>query len=1309
MTHSTPFRRPARRSLLALVGLLIAALAGLVPGGAARPALAAGVPVRYDAFNNIIYVGSDYNPADPAQAPYVGYPSHPQAPKSPITIPQVAAALNNPALLQNQGGGAWLLKADLVISQTARLEATNASISWLRLDSTPGSKFPALTRMVARGGHLLIQGIKVTSWAGSDVDTNYFDGRSYLLAESGGRMDIIGAEVSHLGWSAGEPSGLAWRLRAGYGGDDPVTPDNIKFGATGSIQNSNIHDNYFGQYSFEAYGLKVLNNQFHDNAFYGFDPHDYSTGFEVAYNKIYNNGKHGIIFSRGCTLNNIHHNEVYGNAEHGIMLDRGSNVNQITDNLVYNNSDGIAIFQSEKNLIQRNTVHDNKVGVRVNATFDQGDRFDGLSTENTLLNNTIQNNLQYGIYLYERADKNTIQGNTISGNAGAGVYVKTGGNVIKANTISGNGDGISIVGRDPITPGGLPPSYDPGHKNVIQANAIENNDDVGIQLQAAVDTLIGLKDVSPNPADANLIRTNGTHGISMDAASSKNMAYGNTIHGNGLDGVIVKGPAAPPAADSRNKITQNSIAANGRKGITVDATANRGIQPPAITSAPGAGVVTGTAAPNARVEIYRDANGQGQYFKGATTANGAGAWSFTLPDNNTAEGGVTALQIDQYGNTSEFFGTVAGGGHAVYEVGAGRNGELTIFVSGPGSRVTLPDIQKGVQAISPTKQLLQNQGGGVWQANASLFLNRGVTLTLGLDTVSWLKLRSQPADINVASAGGANYNYKSFVTLRTYGGAILIDGVKVTSWNPGANTYDTDISNGRSYVLAKYDARMDIKNADMSYLGSSDGESYGVSWRDINDTEAPDVLRTRVTGNVLNSNFSYNYYGIYTFQASYMVFRGNKFHHNIGYGFDPHDFSHHFVIEDNESFANGNHGFIISRGCNNFVFRRNTSHDNHYTIGSEERKAHGFMLDPGSPNSQFPQAPSHDNLLENNQAWGNDGYGLRVVGSTDNTIQANTFSGNLQGITLEQGSTGNKVLNNSIATSQIYGVYLIGGSDGNTITGNIITGSGKHGIYVKTGKNTISGNTITGNGTVVGGVPVGAGIATLQETDAAAAIADLEPPGSGVSIAAADPDLVGSAAQATAVDGNEIASNNVSQNADDGIELKNATNTKIESNTFSRNGGSGIYLASGASKTSVSLNTVSANKGYGIKANGIDVAENVWTKNLVFDNAAGGIAVTGGANNGIPAPAIKQDGRTVTVTGLPGTTVELYSDDGGQGRFFEMRVKLNTGTMTVTRSWKGATVNATATDADGNTSGFAFNRGAAPANALIYVPLARKQ
>ena len=1292
-------RRPYSKPLV-LVILLMLIAATLIPASQAQPALAATiVPVRYD--GTTIFVGLDYdNPA------YAANPA--AAPKDPITIPEIANALSgvNPPVLVNQGGGAWLLKADMVISGTARVEATNATISWLRLDSSPvGRPFPALTKIVTTGGHLLIQDIKVSSWAGTTVDTNYFDGRSYLLAASGGRMDIIRSEVSYLGWGAGEPSGLAWRLRAGYGGDDPVTPTNIKFGATGSIMNSNIHDNYFGQYSFEAYHLQVFNNDFHHNAFYGFDPHDYSTSFEVAYNVIHDNGKHGIIFSRGCTLNWIHHNIVYNNAEHGIMLDRGSNVNQISDNEVYNNGDGVAIFQSEKNLVQNNNLHDNERGVRVNATYDSGDVFDGTATENTILGNTITNNLQYGIYLYERADKNTVQGNTITGNTGAGIYIKSGGNKLIGNTLSQNGDGISIVGTDPYTPGGLPASYDPGHKNVIQGNTIQDNDDNGIQLQAGVDNQIGLNEIgSPNATQANVIQTNGTHGISLDAASEKNLVYGNSIVGNGVDGVTVKGPVDPNTTnDNRNKVTRNSITANGRDGIRVDPNANRGVLKPTITSAANASVVTGTNPNNGSVtiEVYRDPNGEGKVYKGSTTASALGNWSLTLPaGDNPQQGGITALAIDQYGNSSAIAGNVAGGGQAVYEVGAGPNGELTVFVSGPGSNVTLPMIKTALQTISPT--LLVEQGNGTWQTNASLFFNRGVTLTLTTATVSWLKLRSQGSNISLSSGTG-NYNYKSFTKLRTYGGAILINGVKITSWDPTINNYDTDVTNGRSYILAKYDARLDIVNADLSYLGSSDGESYGVAWRDINSSDAPDVLRARVTGNVINSDFSHNYYGIYTFQASNMVFRNNKFHDNIGYGFDPHDFSNHFIIEDNEAYNNGNHGFIISRGCNNFEFRRNKSFNNHYTIGTDVRHAQGFMLDPGSPNSRFPQAASHDNLLEDNQAWGNDGYALRVVGSINNTIRNNVFSNNLQGITLEQASTGNVLQGNTISGNQLYGIYMIGGSDNTTISGNVIAGNGKHGIYIKTADNTITQNTVSDNGTVLNGTTVGSGIATLQESDASAAIADFTLPGAIESLATADPELLGAPTSVSNVADNQITQNTVTSNADEGIELKSAAGTLVQSNTIKDNGSNGVYLASGTNGTVVALNTISGNTGHGIRANGFDVVANEWTKNLVYDNIGGGIVNTSGANNGVPAPTITRANNMVTITTMPNAWVEVYADAGGQGRTFITRQQAGpSGNLQAMQDkWKGRVVNATATDSGDNTSGFTYNSG----TFRLYLPL----
>jgi parallel beta-helix repeat protein len=1293
-TPTAPRSGPlARAWLLCLAALVVA---GAVVPGAASPALAQGAPpVRYDPIARAVYVGADYGPG----SPFAGFPSHPDAPKAAISVPALDAALaglGQPDLIVDQGGGAWLIKSDVVISPTARLEATSATISSLRLDSTP-DRFPALTRLVADGGHLLIQGISVVSWdtRTGAVDAEHLDGRSYLLAQNGARMDIVDAEVAYLGWAAGEPSGLAWRKRGAEG--DPKT------GATGSIVRSNIHHNYFGQYSYEAYGLQVLNNEFHHNLFYGFDPHDFSINFVVAYNKVYNNGKHGIIFSRGCEWNWIHNNEVYGNAEHGIMLDRGSNNNKISDNLVYNNRDGIAIFQSSNNLIQNNTLRDNERGVRINASYDPNDIYDGLATDNTVLGNTIENNAQYGVYLYERADRNTIARNKIAGTGASGVYVRSGANTIEHNVIRDNGHGVTIIGGaytapPPGGPAYVAPVSQPGLKNNLFANTIEDNAGNGVQVRTGIDTMIGPRDPEQRPELGNQIRTNGSEGILLSEGAAESLIQGNTIHANSRDGVEARG-----ATTARNLISRNSITANGGLGINLREGAQGGILAPTITSALDATTVAGTAAPNATVEIYRDPGGQGNVFKGRVTAASDGSWSFALPaGDDPRQGAISVLAIASNGNTSAFFTNAPVTTRATYTVSAGRNGELTVFIGGEGASVTLPDIQAALQVISPTVTLLESQGGGVWQANASLFLSRGVTLTVAAPAVTWLKLRSQAADIALAAEAGP-YNYHSFTTLRTHSGAILIDGVRITSWDPAANTYDLDVANGRSYLLAKYDARMDIRNATISYLGSADGESYGVSWRDTNDAEAPDVLQTRVTGEVVNSVFSHNYFGVYTYQASDMLFRGNKFHNNIGYGFDPHDFSSNFLVENNEAFENGNHGFIISRGCTNFVFRNNKSYNNRYTADDQDRNAHGFMIDPGSPNSRYPQIPSSDNLLEGNEAWGNDGYGLRILGSNTNTIKNNTFRDNAKGVTLERGSAGNVLDGNTITGNAEHGVFLFGGADGNTLTGNTVAQNGLHGIYIKTGGNTVAGNAVTNNGAGA----EGSGIAFLPDTPATA-IADLTASG----MAASDPEVLSAADLATALAGNRIVDNTIAGNADDGIDLKGAAASTVTGNRISDNGVHGVFLSAynglGATGNNVSGNTVVRNGGHGIRANGAESSGNVWSQNSVSGNTAGGIRNFSGANGAVTPPRIAvQSATSVSGTATPGAKVEIFSDDGGQGMFYEGQTTAAAdGAFSFSKSggWRGRYVNVTATDGGGNSTGFANDRPLV----RIYLPLARR-
>ena len=1218
--------------LLCLLGFVL-----LLPGATAQHAYAEtfdAPAVRYDVLTQAIYIGSD-----------AGSPVASQA----ISVPDLATTLVSQGatdLVVDQGAGTWLIKANIVISPTARLEATNATITELRLDSPPFSAYKITAK---RGGHLLISGIKLVAWENGALDQEYANQRSYLLALEGGRMDIINSEVAYLGWADGEPSGLSWRKRLVFA--DPLT------GATGGIFDSDIHHNYFGMYSYEAYKVDILRSKVHDNLSYGIDPHDYSQDFEVAFNKVYNNGKHGIIFSRGCINNSIHHNEVYDNLQHGIMMDRGSNDNHIYANTVYRNQDGIAIFQSSNNLIEDNDLYDNLRGVRINATFDLGDRFDGISTNNQVINNRIEDNSQQGLYLYARADRNIIADNQILRSGTNGIYIKSGGNVIQNNQIISGSIGINIAGGEYLSdpPQALPALDPPGDNNIISSTTIALNSDAGIRISGGKNNRIG-------PANAgeiaNLIEGNGTDGIVINAANNGATAVGNqvlknTIRNNGRHGIAVKA-----LSSVQNRISQNSITGNGQYGIRLDAGVQQGIQPPVISTLQGS-VMGGTALPGATVEIYSDPAGEGKMLLGTTVANGSGQWTIALPPATTAAL-VTALTTDTNGNSSQFSGANLVAKYD-YEKDRGR-----IRVWGSGAEVTIESIKAGLGVTST--HFLQNLGNGVWQLNASLFIDTGVTLNLSPQSgVSELRLRSealvQAAGVvamrAVTEPDGQQrilaIDYSSFVTLITHSGVINLDNIKITSWDPAANGgaggVDMDPDNGRAYILAKYDAALNIYNSDIGYLGSSDGESYGVSWRDVNATATPDVLRSRVTGDVINSKFHHLYYGIYTYQASNMLFRGNEFYQNIRYGFDPHDYTHDVLVEDNIAYENGAHGFIISRGCNNFTIRNNKSYNNLDTGSSQ---AHGFMLDPGSPNSADPQAASYDNILENNEAYGNEGYGLRVLGSINNQILGNNFHHNQQGIVVDDNSPDNLISNNILSQNTLYGLVINDTADRTTVTNNTVNGNGNHGMYVRSNTNLISGNQASVN--------QNAGIALLLITG--------------------KPLLTD----------NQILSNTVAGNMVNGLDLRGVMRTLVQGNVSEFNTGAGAYIANGSTQNALVRNLIRSNQNYGILASGNVTIGNTWSENQIYDNLPAGIFLTSRANLNLAAPQLLSLVND-TVSGLtsPNITVELFADNGAQGRFFLGRTTAGadgTFAFALAGVYPAPNLTAVSIDAQGNASGF---------------------
>ena len=416
-------------------------------------------------------------------------------------------------------------------------------------------------------------------------------------------------------------------------------------------------------------------------------------------------------------------------------------------------------------------------------------------------------------------------------------------------------------------------------------------------------------------------------------------------------------------------------------------------------------------------------------------------------------------------------------------------GQPQVYISLPGGSANLADVRAKLITLGRGELLTVSTVGAqqVWTLTADLLVKADTTLNIlgGANgaasgaQVDWLRLRSDPgADPHVI-------DLSKIVWLKTQDGRILIEDSRVTSWDTVNGSYDTNYKDARAFVIAQGNADLDIHRSDLSYMGypystGGDAGSYGVSWRDIG-TDASANLLTRVTGEAIDSSFTYNYYGIYTFQARDMTFRGNRFAYNIQYGFDPHDFTHHVLVENNESAYNGNHGFIISRGCSYFTIRNNSSHDNRVTANSTNDTIYGIMLDPGGNSNS---APSTNNIVENNVVYNNDGHGIRILGSNNNIIRNNETYGNWQGISLERTSTGNVISGNlvrdNVGTSRS-GVATIGHgiafgnvSNGNTISGNTIRGNSGQGVFLTGGSsdNGIAGNTISGN--TLGGVQVNA-------------------------------------------------------------------------------------------------------------------------------------------------------------------------------------------------------------------------------------------
>jgi parallel beta-helix repeat protein len=332
--------------------------------------------------------------------------------------------------------------------------------------------------------------------------------------------------------------------------------------------------------------------------------------------------------------------------------------------------------------------------------------------------------------------------------------------------------------------------------------------------------------------------------------------------------------------------------------------------------------------------------------------------------------------------------------------------------------------------------------------------------------------------------------------------------------------------------------------------------------------------------------------------------------------------------------------------------------------------------------------------LSGERPLGNGGDGIDVNASTNGVVAGNTVAANGgSGIVLNGNLpvTGNVVVGNHVGTDAggtlalgnggKAGVEVYLGAKSNLIDANLIAGNLADGVAVHDGGTT--GNIVQRNliGLTGAGAPLPNGLHGIEVGGGAA--------------------------------GNTLFGNDVLFNRGHGILIRDpgTTNTSVFGNDSSFNAGAGVLIAAGAANNFIGDlaagggNTLAFNGQAGVWADGPACTQEAISGNAIFGNAGlGGIALTGGANGGPPAPALlyavsNGPGATAVAGTLHGKANTAYGleffdspSGGGQGQTLVGFLTVTTdggGNATFSDDFAGALTSLTATTNHlGNTSAF---------------------
>lgn len=324
--------------------------------------------------------------------------------------------------------------------------------------------------------------------------------------------------------------------------------------------------------------------------------------------------------------------------------------------------------------------------------------------------------------------------------------------------------------------------------------------------------------------------------------------------------------------------------------------------------------------------------------------------------------------------------------------------------------VNISDIYNILQ----NPEILEKEDKGIWILDSRIVVEKGATLVIDSKDTSWLKMLT--GDKN---GDGDRDNVNSITVL----GNLIIDSVKVSSWNPENNDYikfEFDILPDREHEHTGIDAvprpyikiddettgTANITNSELAYLGyECGGGCSGLSYYGSNGTSI-----------VKNNEIHHNRFGFYSVGVGNMILEDNHVHHNFMYGFDPHTATHDMIIRNNTVHDHGAMGIICSLDCYNITIENNEVYN---SAGS------GIMFSRNMYESVARNNNVHDEVKciflsqsHNNEVYGNTASNCESQGiylyhnSVENKIYNNTLFNATEGIESSDDSLDKLVENN---------------------------------------------------------------------------------------------------------------------------------------------------------------------------------------------------------------------------------------------------------------------------------------------------------